>query len=92
MLFNIFRVNAEHSISESYDYMESVEAPDAESAIQLFAVKRFGAQSLFKPERWSHTKGRVYIGTRYENFYRAEPCLSCLQCPLLQCACNLLKK
>ena len=80
MVFNIFRVHGEDSISEFDEYIESVVAPTAETAILEYEIRHFGKQSLCKPERWSHTYGRVYIGTRYEGFYRAEIVDCCLRC------------
>lgn len=67
------------------DYIETVEAPNAETAILQFAVREFGAQNAFKPERWSHIPGSDIIGHRYDGFYQATICVACKQCTSIFC-------
>ena len=68
------------------DYIETVEAPNAETAILQFAVREFGVQSAFKPERWSHIPGSDIIGHRYNGFYQANICACCKRCTSISCS------
>lgn len=73
MLFNIFRYCDTAFDIYPVEYTETIEAPDAETAILRFAEKKFGVQNAFKPNRWSHLDGTDLIGHKYYGFFKAVP-------------------
>lgn len=83
MLFNIFWF--EDLRGDDVQYVETIEAPDAEAAILRFAEREFGKQNAFKPERWSHIPGSDIIGHRYNGFYQASICDCCERCTSISC-------
>lgn len=86
MYFNIsYFFDARGTRVENEDYIETVEAPNAETAILQFAVHEFGPQNAFKPERWSHIPGSDIIGHRYGGFYQATVSAACKRCSSISC-------
>lgn len=89
MYFNISRFDDERGTRVYFeDYIETIEAPDAETAILQFAVHEFGPQNAFKPERWSHISGSDIIGHRYDGFYQATVSAACKHCSAISCKKN----
>lgn len=86
MYFNILKFDdARGTRVYSEDYIETIEAPNAETAILQFAVHEFGLQNAFKPERWSHIPGSDIIGHRYGGFYQATVSAACKHCSSISC-------
>ena len=86
MYFNISRFDDVRGTRLYFeDYIETVEAPTAEMAILQFAVREFGSQNAFKPNRWSHIPGSDIIGHRYDGFYQATVSAACKHCSSISC-------
>lgn len=73
MLFNIFWYGDSGRDIYPLEYVETVDAPDVETAVLQFAGEEFGVQNAFTPNRWAHIPGTDLIGHRYYCFFKAVP-------------------